>query len=81
MEEFVEVVNQLFGINKQLKYEIKEWEIVEVVLKIKEKQLIIVLEKEKEFNEFKFWFVFMVFYEFWILLSMILFFVDFIEVY
>lgn len=39
------------------------------------------LEKEKELNEFKFWFVFMAFYEFWMLLSMILFFVDFIEVY
>ena len=80
-EELAEVVNQLLGINKQLKHEIKERETAEAALKTKEKQLTIALEKEKELNELKSRFVSMASHEFRTPLSTILSSADLIEAY
>ncbi len=80
-EELAEVVNQLLGINKQLKHEIKERETAEAALKTKEKQLTTALEKEKELNELKSRFVSMASHEFRTPLSTILSSADLIEAY
>lgn len=80
-EELAEVVNQLLGINKQLKHEISEREAAEAALKTKEKQLTIALEKEKELNELKSRFVSMASHEFRTPLSTILSSADLIEAY
>ena len=80
-EELAEVVNQLLGINKQLKHEIGEREAVEAALKQKEKQLTAALEKEKELNELKSRFVSMASHEFRTPLSTILSSADLIEAY
>lgn len=80
-EELAEVVNQLLGINKQLKHEIKERETAEAALKTKEKQLTTALEKEKELNELKSRFVSMASHEFRTPLSAILSSADLIEAY
>ncbi len=80
-EELAEVVNQLLGINKQLKHEIGEREAVEAALKQKEKQLTTALEKEKELNELKSRFVSMASHEFRTPLSTILSSADLIEAY
>lgn len=80
-EELAEVVNQLLGINKQLKHEIRERETAEAALKTKEKQLTTALEKEKELNELKSRFVSMASHEFRTPLSTILSSADLIEAY
>ncbi len=80
-EELAEVVNQLLGINKQLKHEIKERETAEAALKTKEKQLTTALEKEKELNELKSRFVSMASHEFRTPLSTILSSADLVEAY
>ncbi|MEQ8705979.1 MAG: PAS domain S-box protein [Phaeodactylibacter sp.] len=80
-EELAEVVNQLLGINKQLKHEIREREAAESALKTKEKQLTIALEKEKELNGLKSRFVSMASHEFRTPLSTILSSADLIEAY
>lgn len=80
-EELAEVVNQLLGINKQLKHEIRERETAEAALKTKEKQLTSALEKEKELNELKSRFVSMASHEFRTPLSTILSSADLIEAY
>jgi len=80
-EELAEVVNQLLGINKQLKHEIKERQAAESALKNKEKQLTIALEKEKELNELKSRFVSMASHEFRTPLSTILSSADLVEAY
>lgn len=80
-EELAEVVNQLLGINKQLKHEISEREAAEEALRTKEKQLTTALEKEKELNELKSRFVSMASHEFRTPLSTILSSADLIEAY
>ena len=74
-------MNQLLGINKQLKYEISEREAAEKALKTKEKQLTSALKNEKELNELKSRFVSMASHEFRTPLSTILSSADLIEAY
>lgn len=80
-EELAQVVNQLLGINKQLKHEIAEREAAEAALRANEKQLKAALEKEKELNELKSRFVSMASHEFRTPLSTILSSADLVEAY
>lgn len=80
-EELAQVVNQLLGINKQLKHEIAEREAAEAALRTNEEQLKAALEKEKELNELKSRFVSMASHEFRTPLSTILSSADLVEAY
>lgn len=77
----MEVVNKFLQFNLKLEEQIKERWAVEEVLKKNEEELWQVLEWEKEFSELKLCFVLMVFYEFCILLMIIVFFFELIKFY